>query len=98
MFGANLEIPVEICEELSHRQTEFPRIKATKIILKVKVNDPHSQYQLRVSHDAYLVVLALICDELLCRQDKVYRRTDWQTDEWTSTGNNNIPLAGEGMG
>ena len=32
MFGANLEIPVEIYEELSHRQAEFPRIKVTKII------------------------------------------------------------------
>ena len=26
MFGASLLIPAQICDELSHRQAEFPRI------------------------------------------------------------------------
>ena len=40
--------------------------------LKVKVIDPHFQYQLRVSHDACLVIPAEICKELSGRQGKVY--------------------------
>ena len=57
MFGANLVIPAHICDELSYRKLEFPgRLsQMTKITLKVKVNDPHFQYQLRLSHDACLV-------------------------------------------
>ena len=46
---ANLVIPSQICDELFCRQA-----KMAKMTLKVKVNDPYFQYQLRVSQDAYL--------------------------------------------
>ena len=47
--------------------SEF-RSKVAKMTLKVKVNDPHFQYPLRVSNDACfcanLAIPAQICDEL----------------------------------
>ena len=57
MFGANLVILAQICDELSHGQAKFPRIlsQMTKMTLKVKLNDLHFQYQPRVSKDACLV-------------------------------------------
>ena len=57
MFGANLVILAQICDELSYRQAEFPRILGQngKTNLKVKVNDLHFQYQSRVSQDECLV-------------------------------------------
>ena len=57
MFGANLVILAQICDELSSRQAKFPRILSQngKMTLKVTVNDLHFPYQLRVSHDACLV-------------------------------------------
>ena len=54
MFGANFVILAQICNELSCRQA--------KIILKVKVNDLHCQYQLKVFYD---VCLVQICDTSL---------------------------------
>ena len=59
MFGANVVILAQICDELSRRQPEFPRVKMAKITLKVKVNDLHFQYQPRVSQDVYLVQIWL---------------------------------------
>ena len=56
-----------------------------KMTLKVKVNDLNFHYQLRVSYDASLLIPAQICDELSCRQGKVYGRTD--------AGNDNTPSA-----
>ena len=54
MFGANLGIPAQICDELLRRQVECPRIlrQMAKMTLKIKVNDLHFQYQPRVSQDA----------------------------------------------
>ena len=60
----------------------------SQIDLTVKVNDPHIQYQLQDSHDAYyanLVTPSQICDELPCGQGKDCGRTEGQTD----TGNGN---------
>ena len=56
MFGANLVILAQICDELSHGQAKFPRIlsQMTKMTLKVTVNDLHFQYQPRLSQDACL--------------------------------------------
>ena len=56
-IGANLVILSQIHCKLSCRKAKFPRIpnKMTKITLKVKVNDPYFQYQLRVSQNACLV-------------------------------------------
>ena len=58
--------------------------KMAKMTLKVKVDEPHFQKQLRVwcTFGANLVILAQICDELSCTQGKVYRQMDrrrqWQ--------------------
>ena len=49
MFGADLVISFQICDELFCGQ-----VKMAKITLKVKVNDPYFQYQPRVSQDANL--------------------------------------------
>ena len=70
MFGANLVILAQICDELSRRQAEFPTIlsKMAKMTVKVKVNDHHFQYQLRsipwCIFGANLVISVQICDEL----------------------------------
>ena len=45
----------------------------SQMTLKVKVNDPHFQYQLRESQDANLVILAQIHYKLSCRQTKFPR-------------------------
>ena len=57
MFSANLVILAQICDKLLCGQATFPRIlrQMAKMTLKVKLNDLHFQYQLRVSHDACLV-------------------------------------------
>ena len=49
--------------------------------LKVRVNDLHFQYQLRVFQDACanLVILDQICDELSCEQGNVYGQTEGRT-------------------
>ena len=52
-----------------------------KMTLKVKVNYPYFQYQPRVCMvGANLVIPAQICEELLCRQSKVYGQTEGRTD------------------
>ena len=53
----NLVIPAQICDELLHQQPKFPGILSRngQMTLKVKVNDPHFQYQPRESQYAYLV-------------------------------------------
>ena len=43
-------------------------------------SDLYSQCQLRVTHAAHLVMPAQICDELTCRQGKVYRQADRKTN------------------
>ena len=57
IFGANLGIQPQICDELSQGIAKFLRIlsKMAQMTLKVKANDPYFQYQLRVYQDAYLV-------------------------------------------
>ena len=46
MFGANLVILAQKCDELSHGQAKFPEIQNGKRTLKGKVND------LRFQHDS----------------------------------------------
>ena len=58
-----------------------------KMILKVTVNDPYFQYQLRVSQDANLVIPAQICDDLSYKE--VYGQTERQMQTMT------IPLCPE---
>ena len=60
---------------------------------KIKVtDDPHFQYQLRVSHDAWLVQIWWFGLKSLTsyRADKV-KFTDGQTDGRTDTYNDNSP-------
>ena len=82
IFGANLVIVDQICDELSRGQAKFP------IIFSQNYCEGQGQWPQfsipaksipRCMFGANLVILDQICDELLCRQGKVYRRTD----EWT---------------
>ena len=59
MFGANLVILAQFCDELAHGQAEFPIILCqNRLTLKVKVNDLNFQYQPKVSQDACLVQIS----------------------------------------
>ena len=77
MFGANLVILAQICDELSWGQAEFP-----KILSQNGQNDLEGQGQLppfsipaeSISgrmFEANLVIPAQTCDELSCGQGKV---------------------------
>ena len=56
-------------------------IKMAKKTLKVKVNDLHSQYQLRASHDPCLVQIWWCqLKSVIMRTSKVYGQTDGWTD------------------
>ena len=93
IFGVNLVILAQICDELSHRQAKFPRILSQN-----GQNDLEGQGQwppFSIPAESIpgcmfgrnLVIPAQICDELSCRQAKVYgqtRRTDRRTDGRTS--------------
>ena len=76
MFGANLVVSPQICGRLSQEQANFLEfwVKVAKMTLKIKVNDPQFQYQLRVSH----ACLVQICDELSHGQGQIYEWTDRQ--------------------
>ena len=67
--------------------------------LKVKVNDLHFQYQLRVSQDACLVQIwwFQLKPVTSYRADKV-KFTDGQTDGQTDAGNDNTPSAWKAKG
>ena len=66
--------------------------------LKLKVNHPHFQYELRVSYDACLVIPAEICDKSICRQGKDYGQMDRRTEGRTDTGNDSSPLTWKAEG
>ena len=104
MFGANLVILAQIHDELSHRQAKFPRILSQN-----GQNDLEGQGQwppfsipaesiLWFMFGANLVIPAKICDELSCRQGKVYGQTDGRMDGRTDAGNNNTPSAWKAKG
>ena len=86
MFGANLVLLAQIYDELSRGLAKFPRI-----LRQNGQNDleGHGQWPPipipiesipRCMFGANLVILAQICDELLCGQGKVKGRTDRKTD------------------
>ena len=102
MFGANLVIVAQICDELSHGQAKFPRS-----LHQNGQNDLEGQCQWppfsipaesiprhMFQFGANLVIPAQTCDELSCGQGKVYGRMDGRTD----TGNDNIPSAWKAKG
>ena len=108
MFDANLVIVAQIYDELLCGQAKFPRILSQN-----GQNDLEDQGQWPLfsiptesipwcMFCANLVIPAQICDELSCRQGKVYGRTeegqrdgqrDGQTDGRTDAGNDNTPSA-----
>ena len=67
--------------------------------LKVKVNDLHFQYQLRVSHVACLMQIwwYQLKSVMSYRADKV-KFIDRRTDRWTDAGNDNTPSASKAKG
>ena len=76
-----------------------------KMILKVKVNDLHFQYQPRVSQDACLVQILWFRLKFVTsdRADKVIYMiyimfTGRRTDGWTDAGNGNTPSAWKDSG
>ena len=86
MFGANLMIPSQICDELLCGRAEFPRI--------LSQNDLQGQGQWPLFSIpaesipgcifvANLMILAQICDELSCGQSKVHGLTDGQMQATT---------------
>ena len=70
-----------------------------KMTLKVKVNDLHFQYQLRVSQNACLVQIWWFQLKFVTsyHADKV-KFTDGQTDGQTDTCNDNTPSAWKAKG
>ena len=99
MFGANLVILAQIYDELSHGQANFLEfwVEMAKMTLKVTVNDPYFQYQVKVSHDECLMqiwwfrlksVMSYCADKVKFTDGG----TDWQTQATT------IPLRLKGQG
>ena len=105
MFGANLVILTQICNELSRGQAKFLQILSQN----GKKNDLVGQGQWHPFSipiksipgrifGANLVIPAQTCDELSCRQGKVYGRTDRRKDRRTDTGNDNTLSAWKAKG
>ena len=75
-----------------------------KMIVKLKVNDPHFQYQPRVSQDACLEqiwwfqlkpVTSYRTDKVKFTDGRTDSRTDGQTERRADAGNDNTPSAGK---
>ena len=96
MFGANLVILAEICDELSHRQAKFPRILSQNGQNDLEGQGQWSPFSIPTESvpwcmfGANLVIPAQMCDELSYGQGL---RTDRWTDRWTDTGKDNTHLA-----
>ena len=88
MFGANLVIPAQICDELLHGQGEFPRILNESGQNDLEGQGQWPQFSIPAESipgcmfGANLVIPAQICDKLSCGQGKVHGRTDGRTDRW----------------
>ena len=100
MFGANLVNLAQICDELLHRQTEFPRILSQNGQNDLEGQDQWPAFSIpaeslpRYMFGANLVILAQILDKLSGRQCKVDGRTDGKTD----AGNDYTPSAWKAPG
>ena len=78
IFGANLGILAQMCDELWRGQAKFPRILSQN-----GHNDLHFQYRLRVSQDACLVQIWWFQPKILWRvivRTSKSLRTDRRTD------------------
>ena len=108
MFDANLVILAQICDDLSHGQSELPRILSQNGQNDLEDQGQWPPFSIPAESipghmfGANLVIPAQTCDELSCGQGKVYgrtdRRTDGRTDGRTDAGNNNTPSAWEAKG
>ena len=95
MFGANLVILAQICDELSSGQAELSRILSQNGQNDLEDHCHWPSFSIPTESipwcmfGANFVIPAQICDELSCGQGKVYgqtdRRTDRQTDIHTDT-------------
>ena len=59
MFDANLIIPAQISDELSHGQAEFPKILRSKFLSSDKVL--HARQQAH-SKNRYMIIQRIVCD------------------------------------
>ena len=97
IFGANLLMLAQICEELSCGQAKFPRILSQngQNDLEGQGHLPPFQYQMRVSQDACLVQIWWFQLKFMTSYyaDKI-KFMDRQTDGWTDglTQETTIPL------
>ena len=88
MFGANLVILAQICDELLRGQAEFPRILTQNGQNDLEGYGQWPPFSIPAESipecmfGANLVIPAQTCDELSCRQGKD-RRTDGQTQATT---------------
>ena len=86
MFGANLVILAQICDELSCGQAKFPRILSQKGHNYLEGQGQWPPFSISTEiipgcmFGANLMIPAKICDQLLCGQGQVYGRTDGRTD------------------
>ena len=96
MFGAILVILAQICDDLSCRQAKFPRILSQNGQYELEGRSKWPPFLIPAESvlwcmfGANLVILAQICDGLLCGQGKVYghlwriwSQLPWQTDRQT---------------
>ena len=89
MFGANLVIPSQICDELLCRQAKFPRILSQDGQNYLEGQGQWPQFSIPAESIpgcifvANLMILAQICDEWC------HGRTDCRTDGHTDVGNDN---------
>ena len=87
MFGANLVIPAQICDELLRGQAKFPRILSQNGQNDLEGHGQSPLFSIPAESiqecmfGAYLMIPAQICEELWC--GRTDRWTDRQTDGWT---------------
>ena len=104
MFGANLVIPSQICDELLCGQAKFPRILSQNCQNDLEGQGQWPLFSIPAESIpgcifvANLMILLQICDELSCRQSKVHGRMDRWTDRRTDAGNDNTPSAWKAKG
>ena len=101
MSGANLVILAQFVMIYRADKPNFLEfwVKMAKMTLKVKVNEPYCVYQLRVSHDACLVLIwwFKIKSVTNCHAGKA-KFTDRRTDGQTDAGKDNTPSAWKAIG
>ena len=99
MFRANCVILARICGELSRWKTKLPRIQSQNDQSGLEVHSQWPPFSIpavnvpECTFGANLGFPAKICDELWCRQDKVYGRMARQTDKWTDRQTDRQTLA-----